>query len=487
MRYIFGWPPGREATHPPCSAERLKLHNYIQETEVDVTYDFDLFVIGAGSGGVRAARISAGLGARVAIAEAGALGGTCINVGCVPKKLFVYASQYAQSFQESHGFGWRREQSQFDWPTLRDNKSQEISRLNSVYETLLQNSGAEIKQGFAHLLDPHTVQIGAESYTARRILIAVGGRPRKPEFPGAEFCMSSDDVFRMETLPKSVLIQGGGYIAVEFAGIFNGLGCKTELVYRDTLFLRGFDDDLRGVLASEMREKGVQLNFDTDIERITRAESGILEVHLSDGQKRSVDAVLSAIGRVPNVGSLGLEQAGVELDARGYIQVDDQFQTTQASIYAVGDVIGRVQLTPVAIAEGMALAEHWFADKPLNVDYHNIATAVFSQPSFASVGLTERDAMAENKKVDIYISNFRSMRHTLSGLTERTLMKLIVETETGRVLGAHMLGAEAAEIIQGIAIAIKAGATKKDFDSTVGIHPTLAEEFVTMRTVRSSA
>lgn len=449
-----------------------------------MSYDFDLFVIGAGSGGIRAARIAAGLGAKVAVAENLYLGGTCVNVGCVPKKIFVYGSEYSEHFEASRGFGWQTEAPSFSWETLRDNKTNEITRLNGIYQKLIDTSGVTLVDGFASFADEHTVEVNGQHYSAERILVATGGWPSLPTFPGAEHVITSNEVFSLDTLPKRVLVQGGGYIAVEFAGIFNGLGCDTELLYRGELFLRGFDEEIRQFVAEQVAAKGVQLSFKTDIESITKLDSGELEVRLNTGETRVVDAVFSAIGRKPKVDGLNLETAGVELDARGYIKVDDGFKTTNEAVYAVGDVIGRIQLTPVALAEGMALAKHWYGDENLNVDYDNIATAVFCQPNIGTVGITEEKAAELGLDAEVYASQFTPMKHTISGVKEKTLMKLIVEKGSEKILGAHMVGGDAGEIIQGIAIAIKAGATKADFDNTIGIHPTSAEEFVTMRSPR---
>lgn len=449
-----------------------------------MAYDYDLFVIGAGSGGVRASRIASNLGAKVAVAENLYLGGTCVNVGCVPKKIFVYGAEYAEHIEAAREFGWKITSTGFEWPHLRDNKTAEIKRLNGIYKNILDSAGVTTIDGFAQFIDKHTVAVGDKHYTAEKILIATGGWPRLPTFPGAEHVITSNDVFSLDVLPKRVLVQGGGYIAVEFAGIFNGFGCETDLLYRGDLFLRGFDQEVREFVAEQVANKGVNVHFNTDIERIEKLPSGELDVLLTTGETRRVDAVFSAIGRDPKVSGLGLESAGVVLDERGYIQVDDGFQTSQSNIYAVGDVIGRVQLTPVALAEGMALAKHWFAGTAMNVDYDNIATAVFCQPNIGTVGLSEEQALQKGKDIEIYASRFTPMKHTMSKMKEKSLMKLIVEKSTKKILGAHMVGGDAGEIIQGLAIAIKAGATKDDFDATIGVHPTAAEEFVTMREPR---
>ncbi|EXJ13159.1 glutathione-disulfide reductase [Nitrincola nitratireducens] len=444
-------------------------------------FDFDLFVIGAGSGGVRAARMAAGMGVRVAIAEDRYMGGTCVNVGCVPKKLYVYASHYAESFHEAAGFGLIDASYQFDWPTLRDNKKQEISRLNGIYANLLKNSGCTLIDGRATLEGPNAVRVGEQVFTAERILIATGGWPFVPDIPGKEHILTSNEVFDLETFPSRVLVVGGGYIAVEFAGIFAGLGAQTDLVYRGDLFLRGFDQEVRAFTSQEVAKKGVNLRFNTDIASITKCADGRLDVVFNDGAQEMVDAVMYATGRVPNTQGLGLDALGVNLSRKGAIQVDDLFQTNLPSIYAVGDVIDRVQLTPVALAEGMALVKRLYGGAETNVDYNLIPTAVFCQPNIGTVGLSEEEACKVYPNLDVYRSEFRAMKHTLSGSQERTLMKLLVDRDTDRVVGAHMVGAEAGEIIQGIAIAMKAGATKAMFDATIGIHPTAAEEFVTMR------
>ena len=450
-----------------------------------MSYDYDLFVIGAGSGGVRASRIAAGLGAKVAVAENLYLGGTCVNVGCVPKKLFVYASEFAEEFEAAKGFGWSVPPATFDWNILRDNKTAEIQRLNGIYESMLNNTGVTTLHGFAELVSEHSVRVDGTIYTAERILVATGGWPNKPSFEGSDYVITSNDVFSLDTLPERVLVQGGGYIAIEFAGIFNGLGCDTELCYRKELFLRGFDNEVRNFVAEEVSKKGIALSFNTDIVKITKLDSGELRVELNNGETRIVDAVFSAIGRSPKTKDLGLENVGVQTSRSGHIEINAEFQTNIPSIYAIGDVVGRKELTPVALAEGMALAKAWYSGAELQVDYSNIATAVFCQPNIGTVGLSEEEALAKNYDIDVYTSNFKPMKNTLSGVTERTFMKLIVNKSDQKMLGVHMVGPHAGETIQGIAIAIKAGATKTDFDNTIGIHPTAAEEFVTMRVPRS--
>ncbi|WP_372831417.1 glutathione-disulfide reductase [Pontibacterium sp.] len=444
-------------------------------------FDFDLFVIGAGSGGVRAGRMAAAMGVRVAVAEDRHLGGTCVNVGCVPKKLFVYASHYAEDFENARGFGWTSGEAQFDWPTLRDNKTKEIERLNGIYNNLLVNSGCELIHGRATLVDAHTVAVGDKTYTAERILVAVGGWPNVPEFPGSEHVISSNEVFYLDEFPKRAIVVGGGYIAVEFAGIFAGLGAKTDLIYRGEMFLRGFDNEVREFTAEEVAKKDINLRFNTNITAIEKQADGSLLATLTDGSTVEADAIMYATGRNPKVTGLGLEALGIEQGKNGAIVVNDQFQTNVPSVYAIGDVIDRVQLTPVALAEGMALVRNLYGGQDQKVDYDLIATAVFCQPNIGTVGLTEEQAREQYENVDVYKSNFRAMKHTLSGSDEKTFMKMLVDRDSDKVLGVHMVGPDAGEIIQGIAIALKAGATKAVFDSTIGIHPTAAEEFVTMR------
>lgn len=448
-------------------------------------YDVDLFVIGAGSGGVRAARMAAGLGARVAIAEHQYLGGTCVNVGCVPKKLFVYASHFKDDFAAAAGFGWSVETPSFDWQRLLARKNREIGRLQNVYQGLLDNSGVNVITGQARLLDQHTVAVGEQQFSAERILVATGGRPWLPDIPGKQFISTSDDMFALQQLPERILIIGGGYIAVEFAGIMHGLGVHTILSYRGDKLLRGFDRDVREFVAQEMVKKGIDIRFDSDVTRIEATADGYL-AHTAEGQTIAADLVLCATGRVPNTQGLGLENAGVALDKVGAIQVDEYYQTSRPSIFALGDVTNRVNLTPVATAEAMALVNRLYANQWTPVDYDHIPTAVFSQPNVGTVGLTEEEAKKRYPNdIDVYKSVFTPMKHTLSGLGEKTLMKMLVRRGSDRVLGIHMVGADAGEIIQGMAVAIRAGATKAVFDSTIGIHPTAAEEFVTMRKPRS--
>lgn len=446
-----------------------------------MSFQYDLFVIGAGSGGVRASRIAANLGAKVAVAEDRYLGGTCVNVGCVPKKLFVYASHYREDFQDAGGFGWQVEQSSFDWETLRDNKTREIERLNGVYGNILDNANVDLINGRARIVDANTVEVNQQQYTAKYILIATGGWPYIPEFPGNEHAISSNEIFYLDKLPKSAVVVGGGYIAVEFAGILHGLGVSTQQLYRGPLFLRGFDQEVREVLAREMAEKGINLRFDTNVTAIKKLDDGKLQLSLTDGSTIETDLVLYATGRKPMIDDLGLENVNVELTEQGTIAVDDFFQTSEPSIYALGDVTGGMELTPVALAEGMSLAKKLFGNESKLVDYSYIPTAVFSQPNIGTVGLTEEQAREQYDEISVFTSEFRHLKHTLTGSGEKTFMKIIVDQITDKVVGVHMVGAEAGEILQGIAIALKCGATKADFDSTIGIHPTAAEEFVTMR------
>ena len=449
-----------------------------------MNYQFDLFVIGAGSGGVRAARMAAGFGARVAIAEDRYLGGTCVNVGCVPKKLLVYAAHFAEDFALARSFGWHANDIRFDWRALITNKNREIERLNGVYQRLLDKAGVTVINGRASLIDAHSLAINGATVSAEHILIATGGWPGVPDVPGREHVITSNEAFFLEKIPERIVIVGGGYIAVEFAGIFHGMGADTTLIYRGPLFLRGFDHDLREMLADEMRKKGIKLLFDINIERIEK-NGDEYTVHLTNHQSLITDLVMYATGRVPNTKNLGLENAGVRLNANNAVVVDGHYQSSVPSIYAIGDVIDKVKLTPVAIAEGMALANTLFNKKPALVDYANIPTCVFSQPNLGTVGLAEEAAREQLGDIAIYKTRFRPMKLSLGDSAEKTFMKLIVDKKTDRVVGVHMLGADAGEIIQGMAIAIKAGATKAVFDSTIGIHPTVAEEFVSMRTPTS--
>ncbi|PWE46884.1 glutathione-disulfide reductase [Pseudomonas prosekii] len=452
-----------------------------------MSYDFDLFVIGAGSGGVRAARFAAGFGAKVAVAESRYLGGTCVNVGCVPKKLLVYGAHFADDFEQAESFGWTAGKANFDWPSLIANKNREIARLNGIYRKLLIDSGVTLLEGHARLADANHVDINGQRFSAERILIATGGWPQIPDIPGKEYAITSNEAFFLEALPKRILVVGGGYIAVEFAGIFNGLGADIRLLYRGDLFLRGFDQSVRIHLAEELTKHGLRLDFNTDIVRIDKQPDGSLLATLQDGTQLETDSIFYATGRRPMLDNLGLENTRVELTEAGYIDVNEHFETREPSILALGDVIGGVQLTPVATAEGMAVARRLFKPEQYRpVDYRHIPTAVFSQPNIGTVGLTEQQAVEQGHKVVVFESRFRPMKLTLTESSEQTLMKLVVDAESDRVLGCHMVGPDAGDIIQGLAIALKAGATKRLFDDTIGVHPTSAEEFVTLRTAVSS-
>lgn len=448
-----------------------------------MSYQYDLFVIGAGSGGVRASRVAASKGYKVAVAEGSALGGTCVNIGCVPKKLFVYGSEFGHGFDEAAGFGWSHQGVEFNWSVLRDNKTKEIQRLNGIYGNLLSNAGVELISGYASFVDAHTVMVDGKTYTAERILIAVGAKPFIPEFKGSDLVVSSNEMFFLEALPKKALVVGGGYIAVEFAGILNGLGVDTSLAYRGDQLLRGFDQDVRDFASEEYKKSGIDVRLNTDVDFIELADAsnpqGARTVHFKNGHVEEFGLILYATGRVPNVASLSLEKAGVETGKNGAVIVDKNFTTSAQSVFALGDVTDRVQLTPVAIKEAMALIAYWFEGKEVTFDYDNIPTAVFSQPAIGTVGLTEQEAEKRGMDFRVYQTDFRPMKHTLSGGTSRSLMKLLVNNADDKVIGAHMVGDYAGEIIQGLGIAIKAGATKADFDDTVGVHPTSAEEFVT--------
>lgn len=444
-------------------------------------YDYDLFVIGAGSGGVRASRMSASYGARVAICEDLYLGGTCVNVGCVPKKLYVYASEYSAHFREGAGFGWQSGKVSFDWATLRDNKSEEVGRLNGIYGGILERANVDLKKGRGRLVDAHTVEVAGKHYTTERILLAVGGYPFIPDFLGNEYVVSSNEIFDLESFPKRIVVVGGGYIAVEFAGIFNGLGAQVTQLHRGDLILDGFDQEVCHFSMTEMVKKGIDLRLRTHVDSVEKQNDGSLKVNLKEGGPLIADAVLYATGRKPKLNDLGLENVNVALTDSGHVAVNDNFQTSEPSIYALGDMTPGMALTPVALEEGLTLAKSLYNNEPCRVDYSNIATTVFCQPNIGTVGMTEQQARAEYKNLVKYRSEFRSMKHTISGSNERTLMKLLVNGDTYKVIGVHMVGADAGEIMQGIAIAIKAGVTKADFDATIGIHPTAAEEFMTMR------
>ena len=444
-------------------------------------YDFDLFVIGVGSGGVRAARMSATYGARVATAEDRYMGGTCVNVGCVPKKLFVYASHFSEAYEEAEGFGWAPASPGFTWPVLLNNKNTEIQRLNDVYRGLLDGAGVTHFDGRARIVDAHHVSINQQIVSTGKILIATGSWPSVPDFPGREYVITSNEAFFLETLPRRSLVVGGGYIAVEFAGIFKGLGVESHLAYRGPLFLRKFDQDVRLCVRDELDKKGVILHFNSVVQGIHKNADGSLRVSFADGSEMETDLVLYATGRKPNIHDMGLENVDVRCGDNGAIIIDEEFRTSVDNIFALGDVTDRIQLTPVAIAEAMAFSSTQFNGHRKLMDYDGIATAVFCQPNIGTVGLTEDMAREKYGEVEVYRSVFRPLKHTLSGSDEKTMMKLIVDKCTDRVVGVHMVGPEAGEIIQGIAIAYKAGATKAVFDATVGIHPTTAEEFVTMR------
>ena len=447
------------------------------------SYDYQLFVIGGGSGGVRAARIASGLGARVAIAESFRYGGTCVIRGCVPKKLLVYAAHFAEDFADAKGFGWTLPPAEFSWPHLIEAKNKEIARLSGLFESNLLGAKVTVLHGSARLLDPHTVEVNGQRLRAEHILIATGGTPYVPSIPGIEYAITSNEVFDLPQLPKRVLIVGGGYIAVEFAGILHGLGAQVTLCYRGEHILRGFDDEVARHLQAEMVKKGITVLLNQDVAQIQKLADGSLSVALVGAPDTPlvVDAVLYATGRVPNTQGLGLAEVGVDLNDKGAVKVDAFGQTNLASVHAVGDVTHRISLTPVAIREGAALANTLFGPQPVHADLTTVPSAVFSQPPIGTVGLTEAQALAQFGEVDLYRSTFRSLRHTLSGRDERTLVKLVVDSASQRVLGAHMVGADAPEIIQGLAIAIRMGATKADFDATVALHPSAAEEFVTLR------
>ncbi|MDP7122791.1 MAG: glutathione-disulfide reductase [Alphaproteobacteria bacterium] len=447
-------------------------------------FDVDLLVIGAGSGGVRAARMAANEGAKVAVAEDKDLGGTCVNVGCVPKKLFTYAAHYAGDFEDAEAYGWEVGARNFYWPRLIANKNTEIARLNGIYGKLMDEAGVTLMRGRATLTGPNSATVEGAEVTAKYILVATGGHPVVPEFPGNEHVITSDQAFHLGTLPGRLAMVGGGYIAVEFTSIFHALGVDVTQLYRGPLFLRGFDHDLREGLAGEMRKQGVSLRFESQVAKIEK-QGKALQVKLEDGSALETDLVMVATGRAPNTKGLGLEAAGVELAANGAVKVDDHFCSNVPSVYALGDVIDRVQLTPVAIAEAMVVVDHMFgADAMADMSYDNIPSAVFSHPNLATVGLTEEEARKRHGEVEVYTSSFKALKHTLTGRDETTFMKLVTEPGAGRVLGLHMMGEAAGEIVQGFAVAMTCGATKAQFDATIGIHPTSSEEFVTLRTPR---
>lgn len=448
-----------------------------------MNFDFDLFVIGAGSGGVRASRFAASYGAKVAVAESRYLGGTCVNVGCVPKKLMSYAAHCSEDYSLAESFGWSAEVKGFSWSTLIEHKNKEIARLNSIYGNLLKNSNVTLLEGHARLVDAHTVEVNSTRYSAKHILLATGGWPHVPDIPGSEYITDSNQVFYLPQQPKRVLVVGGGYIALEFASIFNGLTSETTLSYRGDLFLRGFDQDIREHVRDSMAEKGVRLLFNSEVEQIEKTSSGALNVHFKDGAQQEFDCVFYATGRRPMLDNLGLENVNVRLTKKGLVEVNANYETSEPSILAIGDLIEGPQLTPVALAEGMALARRLFKPEEYRpVSYDNIPTAVFTLPNIATVGLSEEQAIAKGHEVSIFTSKFSPMRLSFSQQQERIFMKLVVDKQTDKVLGCHMVGPDAGELIQGLAVALKAGATKAVFDETIGIHPTAAEEFVTMRT-----
>lgn len=443
-------------------------------------FDYDLFTIGAGSGGVRASRLSAAFGARVGVAEASRPGGTCVIRGCVPKKLLVYGAHFAEEFTDAEAYGWTVAGTGFDWASLIRNKDKEINRLEQVYIKLLEAAGCRIYPHRAHLLDAHTVRVGTHTVRAKNILIAVGGWPALPDIPGIEHAITSNEALDLKALPRRMVIVGGGYIAVEFAGIFAALGVEVTQVLRADGILRGFDQDLRSALAAEMTKKGVALRCETRIVTIDK-RGGVFTLLTDANEEIETDLVMYATGRAPNTSGLGLAEAGVDLDPRGAVIVDEYSRSSVPHIFAIGDVTDRINLTPVAINEGRMLAETLFNKRPMRMDYDNVPSAIFSQPPCASVGLTEEQARARYGAVDIYKSSFTPMKYSLSGRPERSVMKLVVDAASDRVLGCHMVGVDAPEIIQGLAVALKCGATKAQFDATVGIHPTAAEEFVTLR------
>ena len=441
---------------------------------------FDLFVIGAGSGGVRAARMAAQRGARVAVADPAPLGGTCVNLGCIPKKLYSFAAHYADAFEESHGYGWTMTQPSFDWATLKANRAREILRLNGIYAQLLEGSGVTLLPSRAVLRGPNEVEVDGRIHRAKHLLVATGGRPVVPVLPGHELAVTSNEMFDLPEFPRRLVVIGGGYIASEFASIFAGLGSQVTQVYRGEQILRGFDDDIRHFVAAEMRKKGIVLHTQAQVTQIERA-AGALQATLANGTVLNADTILYATGRRPNTEGLGLAELDVRLTPGGAVVVDEHYRSSLPTIHALGDVIDRVQLTPVALAEAMALVDRLFGEGRRRVDYELIPTAVFTDPNIGTVGLTEAAARERFGDVRVFRSEFKALKHTLSGSSERTLMKLVVDGASDRVVGLHMVGADAGEIVQGFGVALKAGATKAQFDATIGIHPTAAEEFVTMR------
>ena len=445
-------------------------------------FDYDLITIGAGSGGVRATRLAGGYGARVAIAEEGRVGGTCVLRGCVPKKLLIYGAHFADDFEDASGYGWTVGQTAFDWSALIAAKNRELDRLEGVYGNILSNNSVGVLRGRAVLSDPHTVEIDGTSYSAERILVACGGWPTMPQIPGIEHVITSNEALDLPELPKRIVVVGGGYIAVEFAGIFNALGSDVTIIIRAPEILRGFDEDVRATLSSEMEKKGIAIRRETTVQSIEKTGTGY-DLAISGGETLQADVVMYATGRAPNTAGMGLAEIGVEMNAKGAIAVDEWSRSSVPSVFALGDCTDRVNLTPVAINEGRAFAETQFNGNAMNMAYDNIPSAVFSQPPIGTVGLTEEEARARGP-IDVFISRFKPMKHTLTGRDEAIMMKLVVDSATDVVLGCHMVGVDAPEIVQGLGIALKCGATKAQFDATVGIHPTAAEEFVTMRDKR---
>lgn len=447
------------------------------------TFDYDLITIGAGSGGVRASRLSGGYGARVAICEEDRVGGTCVLRGCIPKKLLIYGAHFADHFEDAANYGWTVSEPRHDWSQLIANKNTELDRLNGIYLRILRDNNVDLHEGRGVLVDEHTVEVGGKRITGENILIAVGGWPAYPDIPGIEHVVSSNEALELKELPEKMVIVGGGYIAVEFAGIFSGLGVEvTEIIRADTV-LRGFDEDIRFALDEEIKKRGINLLNETVVRSIEKTDEGYC-LRLAGNETITTDLVMYATGRRANTKGLGLEQAGVRMRDNGSIAVDEWNRTSVPHIYAVGDVTDRIQLTPVAIQEGRAVAETLFNDNPITLDYNDVPSAVFSTPPIATVGLTEEEARRRHGKVDVYVSRFKPLIHTLSGRDERTIMKMIVDPDSDRVVGCHMMGMDAPEIIQGVAIALKCNATKAQFDATVGIHPSAAEEFVTLRDKR---
>ena len=451
-----------------------------------MAYDYDLFVIGAGSGGVRASRISAAYGAKVGICEDFRVGGTCVIRGCVPKKLMVYGSKFAHAFEDAEAYGWSGLEPRHSWATLRDNVAKEVDRLNGIYLRLLKDAGVTLHMGRGRFMDRHTIEVGKETITAGKFLIATGGRPEMPDIPGKEFAISSNEAFHIDDpLPKRITVVGGGYIAVEFAGIFNGLGSEVNLVIRRDRVLRGFDEECRAFVDDSLAASGIKIRKETEIVRIEATNGKApYKLHTKGGEVIETDLVMYATGRVPNTTGIGLDKVGVQLDKKGAIAVDEWSKTTAPNMWAVGDVTDRINLTPVAIMEGHCFADTEFGNKPRKPDHRDVASAVFCQPELSTVGLTEEQARATLGEVKIFATHFRPMKATLTGNQQKVFMKLVVEAATDRVVGIHMVGDDAAELIQGLAVAVKAGATKAQFDATVGIHPTAGEEFVTMRAPR---